>query len=148
MARGRKPKPTNLKIITGNPGKRALNKKEPQPGRASRKTPTEFLVNRAEPGKVDNDFVAPNAAEEAAKAFKMLQDELANMKLITKVDTALLSTYCQAYGFWKEASAMVNRLGMVTKTSNGNLIQNPFLAIVNKQALAWMLAIQQKMMNS
>jgi P27 family predicted phage terminase small subunit len=56
------------------------------------------------------------------------------MGLLTTVDTALLSTYCQAYGFWKEATAMVNRLGMVTKTSNGNFIQNPFLAIVNKQA--------------
>lgn len=29
--RGRKPKPTNLKILEGNPGKRPLNLKEPKP---------------------------------------------------------------------------------------------------------------------
>ena len=29
--RGRKPKPTALKLIAGNPGKRALNAHEPQP---------------------------------------------------------------------------------------------------------------------
>ncbi|WP_406627693.1 phage terminase small subunit P27 family [Pectobacterium carotovorum] len=28
---GRRPKPTHLKVVTGNPGKRKLNNKEPQP---------------------------------------------------------------------------------------------------------------------
>ncbi|HZK10243.1 MAG TPA: phage terminase small subunit P27 family, partial [Clostridia bacterium] len=31
--RGRKPKPTALKVLEGNPGKRPLNKNEPQPER-------------------------------------------------------------------------------------------------------------------
>lgn len=30
---GRKPKPTRLKLVTGNPGKRPLNKREPKPKR-------------------------------------------------------------------------------------------------------------------
>ena len=30
-ARGRKPKPTALKLLEGNPGKRPLNDKEPKP---------------------------------------------------------------------------------------------------------------------
>ena len=29
--RGRKPKPTSVKILTGNPGKRRLNHEEPKP---------------------------------------------------------------------------------------------------------------------
>lgn len=29
--RGKKPKPTNLKILEGNPGKRPLNLNEPKP---------------------------------------------------------------------------------------------------------------------
>ena len=29
--RGRKPKPTALKLLEGNPSRRALNKNEPQP---------------------------------------------------------------------------------------------------------------------
>jgi len=36
MAMGRPPKPTHLKAVTGNPGKRALPKNEPKP---KRKTP-------------------------------------------------------------------------------------------------------------
>src|SRR6185312_2686519 len=31
--RGRKPKPSALKLLAGNPGKRALNKREPRPRR-------------------------------------------------------------------------------------------------------------------
>jgi P27 family predicted phage terminase small subunit len=31
---GRRPKPTHLKVVSGNPGKRALNKREPQPAKA------------------------------------------------------------------------------------------------------------------
>lgn len=31
MARGRKPKPTKLKVVTGNPGHRPLNENEPEP---------------------------------------------------------------------------------------------------------------------
>ncbi|WP_193146548.1 phage terminase small subunit P27 family [Serratia marcescens] len=30
---GRRPKPSHLKVVTGNPGKRKLNDKEPQPAR-------------------------------------------------------------------------------------------------------------------
>jgi phage terminase small subunit len=29
--RGRRPKPTRMKILTGNPGKRRLNENEPKP---------------------------------------------------------------------------------------------------------------------
>jgi P27 family predicted phage terminase small subunit len=32
VGKGRKPKPTALKIVTGNPGKRKLNEREPKPG--------------------------------------------------------------------------------------------------------------------
>ncbi len=32
---GRRPKPTHLKVVTGNPGKRKLNDKEPQPAKKS-----------------------------------------------------------------------------------------------------------------
>lgn len=30
---GRRPKPTHLKVVTGNPGKRKLNDKEPTPAK-------------------------------------------------------------------------------------------------------------------
>ena len=36
MGAGRKPKPTAMKELEGNPGKRKLNKKEPMPGKGMR----------------------------------------------------------------------------------------------------------------
>jgi hypothetical protein len=42
--KGRKPKPTQLKVITGNPGRRPLNKAEPQP--AGRPIKPQFLKGR------------------------------------------------------------------------------------------------------
>ena len=41
--RGRKPKPTALKLLEGNPGKRPLNGREPVPPRAALKCPAWLL---------------------------------------------------------------------------------------------------------
>jgi phage terminase small subunit len=43
MKPGPKPKPTELKIIEGNPGKRPLNKNEPRPPRLSPQCPNWLL---------------------------------------------------------------------------------------------------------
>jgi P27 family predicted phage terminase small subunit len=135
MGRGRKAKPTALKVLEGNPGKRKINRKEPRPGKARVGVPAEFLVTRALSQADAKGFQPPMAGEEAAKAFRRLKGELEKLNLLTVIDIELLSAYCQAYGFWKEASAQVNKLGMIITTPNGNFVQNPFLAIVNKQAL-------------
>ena len=41
--RGRKPKPTALKVLEGNPGKRPLNDREPVPPKATLKCPAWLL---------------------------------------------------------------------------------------------------------
>ena len=41
--RGRKPVPTALKILRGNPGKRAINREEPAPGSLPSEPPEELL---------------------------------------------------------------------------------------------------------
>ncbi|MBW2187065.1 MAG: phage terminase small subunit P27 family [Deltaproteobacteria bacterium] len=46
MATGRKPKPTALKLIQGNPGRRPLNKKEPKSS-ATLPCPPSWLTTRA-----------------------------------------------------------------------------------------------------
>ena len=38
--RGRKPKPTALKVLEGNPGKRPLNENEPKPERKAPECPS------------------------------------------------------------------------------------------------------------
>lgn len=134
MPRGRKPKPTALKLLEGNPGKRKINKKEPKPRTVRAGVPEEFTIQRALPGEDIKGFRPPLAAEVAAQAFKRLYAELKRMNLLTDVDVEMLSAYCQAYGLWKEATAMVNKLGLVTSTLKGNMVQNPFVPIVNRQA--------------
>ncbi len=42
--RGRKPKPSHLKLVTGNPGKRAINTQEPVPERILPAPPPELTA--------------------------------------------------------------------------------------------------------
>jgi len=133
MVQGRKPKPTVVKLREGNPGKRPINKNEPRPPKAKKRMPAEFTIERAATADDVKGWKAPEAAKEAAKEYRRLYKELEAQGLLTTLDISLIEAYCQAYGLRKEAAAYVNKMGMVTKTSNGNLVQNPYLAIVNKQ---------------
>ena len=145
MPRGRKPKPTALKKLQGNPGKRKLKANEPQPAPIALlpagkkkanvvKTPAEFRIDRLG-NRADNDgWMPPDAAGEAARAYKVILAELSALGVVTTIDEPLLKAFCQAFGVWREASAMVNRYGLIVRSPNGSLIQSPHLPIVNKQA--------------
>lgn len=119
--RGRKPKPTHLKVIAGNPGKRPLNPLEPIPARNLPSPPSELNGDaRVEWGRVS--------------------EELYRMGLLTGVDRAALAAYCQAYGRWVQAERTIAEMakkdaltgGLLVKTTNGNAIQNPLVGIANK----------------
>ena len=51
MGAGRKPKPTAMKELEGNPGKRKLNKKEPVPGKGMPDCPKWLLPDAQEEWK-------------------------------------------------------------------------------------------------
>ena len=69
--RGRKPKPTALKVLEGNPGRRPLNKNEPKPkGKKKLQCPSYF-----------------NA--EAKKEWRRLSKVLIEMGVLTEFDIAL-----------------------------------------------------------
>ena len=51
MGAGRKPKPTAMKELEGNPGKRKLNKKEPMPGKGMPDCPKWLLPDAQEEWK-------------------------------------------------------------------------------------------------
>lgn len=118
---GRKPKPTALKKLQGNPGKRALNKKEPQ---------------------LDNTMpqCPPHLNDEAKKEWRRMAKRLHDAGILTYVDRASLAAYCQAYGRWVEAEELAEKDGLIIETSNGNKIQNPAVGIANK-AMADMVKI-------
>ena len=95
--RGRRPLPTAIKELTGNPGKRPLNLDEPQPPKVIPKCPKHLDEN-------------------ARKEWRRISLELHRLNLLTIVDRAALAAYCQAWGRWVEAEANIQRFGGVIKT--------------------------------
>ena len=115
---GPAPKPTKLKLLAGNPGKRPLNDAEPEP-----RAPAE--VPRAPRGILD-----PVGRAE----WRRIVPELMALGLYTEVDRAALVIYCNAWARWAKAEAEVRRLGELLESDKGNLYYNPWLGVANKAA--------------
>jgi P27 family predicted phage terminase small subunit len=119
--RGAKPKPTHLKIIAGNPGKRPLNKKEPKP-EGSLTDPPDWMSNEQKKVWVKAIASAPTG-------------------LLKALDESVLVAWVVASDLHREASQKVARSGMVMRSPmKGEPIQNPYLPIINKQAQIMMKA--------
>lgn len=113
--RGRRPKPTRLKVLTGNPGKRALNQSEPKPETVVPDCPPEL-------GPV------------AQKEWQRLVGELSVLRILTNLDRAALAAYCGAYALWAEATEAIQKFGTMVKSPSGYPIQSPYVSIANRQA--------------
>jgi P27 family predicted phage terminase small subunit len=113
--RGRRPKPTRLKVLTGNPGKRPLNQTEPRPEPVIPDCPAEL-------------------GEVARREWNRLAGELASLKLLTNLDRAALAAYCGAYALWAEATEAIQKCGSMIKSPSGYPVQSPYLAMANRQA--------------
>jgi P27 family predicted phage terminase small subunit len=131
MTAGRKPKPTNMKILQGNPGKRPLNRAEPKP---TAKIPS----------------CPKTLTGEARKEWRRVTKELAQLGLLTAIDRAVLALYCQAWGRWVYAEEQLEKLrtwagrdgeepelpppGWTFTTDKGYEGVTPWLSIANKAA--------------
>lgn len=121
--RGQKPKPTELKKVLGNPGKRALPKKEAKPIRGI-PLPPKFLSG------------------EAKDEWVRVVDELYQAGLLAKCDRPALAAYCRLWARWVDAETALNEcreadpvyFGLVITTANGNMMQNPLVGAANKAA--------------
>ena len=113
--RGRRPKPTRLKVLTGNLGKRPMNKHEPKPEPVVPECPNEL-------GPV------------ARREWDRLASELGKLKILTALDRAALAAYCGAYALWAEATEAIQKYGTMVKSPSGYPIQSPYVSIANRQA--------------
>ncbi|WP_373181221.1 phage terminase small subunit P27 family [Clostridium butyricum] len=118
--RGRKPKPTAIKIIEGNPGKRPLNKNEPKPEKKAPRCPSWL-------------------EDDAKKEWRRMAKQMEHLGTLTEIDMAAFAGYCQAYARWKEAEEFVTKHGAIVKTPSGYWQQVPqvsiaqtYLKIMNK----------------
>jgi P27 family predicted phage terminase small subunit len=114
---GRRPKPTAIKVLTGNPGKRPLNEREPQPTGVP--TCPQFL------NKI------------AKQEWRRIAKELKAMGLLTSVDRVALACYCMAWSRVVMAEQKIAETGMayMTRGANGeprNLVQSPYVGIANR----------------
>ena len=107
--------PTYMKILRGNPGKRALNDAEPQP----------------EPGIPGCPaHVRGIARQEWSRVVK----ELAALSAITRLDRGKLAATCVSYGRWVTAeNALVETGGEIVQSPITKVpMQNPWLSVANK----------------
>lgn len=99
MTRGPKPKPSAVKNLTGNPGKRAVNKREPKPDK---------VVKR------------PRAMERLPRRFwDEYAPELERLGILTGVDVPVMQSVAEDYGFMLEAAKQLHEDGLTVEGREG-----------------------------
>ena len=113
--RGRKPKPTWLKVIGGNPGRRPLNYAEPKP-EGDLSTPPEWLTPSQRgiwEGAISN---APPG-------------------LLRRIDESVFLIWVIAKDLHQIATEKIAQSGTIVRMPNSNMaVQSPWVAVLNKQA--------------
>ncbi len=121
MTRGRTPKPTELKLLQGNAGKRTLNTKEPKP---------ELVLIVPPPPK---NLGAVGKAE-----WKRLGSELVKLNLLSVLDTTMLEIYCDNYEQYRQSDKEIktyfkkNKKYTVSYTNKGgheNEVPHPAIRV-------------------
>ena len=112
--RGRKPKPTAKKELAGNPGKRGLNKSEPQFSKITNVDPPEWLSDRA------------------STMWNMIVPELLRENVVALTDLHNVEAFCVAYDNWRMAQESIQQNGIVVAGATGGPMKNPALTAANE----------------
>jgi P27 family predicted phage terminase small subunit len=103
MTRGRKPKPSHLKAVQGNAGKRGVNHDEPE-GEELTEVP------------LPPDWLDPIGIQ----MWEKIGPDLAN-----------LEAYCAAYARWRKAEADIAKNGITVQGMNSE-VKNPACTVANE----------------
>lgn len=98
--RGRPAKPTVIKLLTGNPGRRPLNPSEARPPAGVPEAP---------------DFLTAEAKREWARIVPLL----AQSGLITTLDRGVMANYCEAWSRWVACQKKIRREGFIRLSCEG-----------------------------
>ena len=113
--RGPIPKSNKQEILEGNPSKRPLKGKPPQPKKGIPTCP---------------DWLSPEAHQE----WQRVAPELARLGLLNELDTALFAGYCTSYSLWHLTQEVLITQGSVYVTLKGKLEARPEVAIAKMAA--------------
>ena len=120
---GPPPTPTHLKLLRGNPGKRRINKREPQP-------------------EISSSVPVPPTfwSEYARKEWRRVAPQANALKLLTRLDVSLFSVYFESYSRWRsivealDAKADPEFHGLCFRDDDGDLRANPLVKAANDAA--------------
>lgn len=111
---GRPPKPTKQKELAGNPGKRAINKNEPNFG----------LVT---------NILCPEWIEGFGRdMWEQVAPLLCKQKILSATDIQNLEVYCTAYHQFREAEEHIKTHGLVLVGATGGPVKNPAATAKNE----------------
>lgn len=115
MTQGRKPTPTLMRVLTGNPQHRPMNAAEEVP-----------------PGEL---FDAPEwMSDQQREGWRHAIDH-APKGLLRNLDKSLLAAWVIAEDMHRTAATSVARVGLMIRSKHSDVpVQNPYVAIINKQA--------------
>lgn len=122
--RGRKPKPTSIKILHGSQNCR-INKDEPKP---------ELTIPDCPDG----------LSEIGQQEWKRISTQLYELKMISNMDTAILLGYCHSFEQFIQSAESLKKTGYLIKAPSGYPIVNPLLSI-NNEAKRQMLKYAQEL---
>lgn len=114
--RGRRPKPTHLKLVSGNPGKRPVNKNEPKVPR-SRPSPPAHM------------------SDKARETWGYVSGLLDRMGVLCEVDAVALEMLCEAYADYLAAKNELKDFGSeyyTTLTAAGDKMHRSHPAVAQK----------------
>jgi P27 family predicted phage terminase small subunit len=114
---GRKPIPTYLKLLNGNPGKRPINENEPTPVVEIPECP---------------EYIAKD--EIAHEEWQRIIPELYKLNLITVIDRATIELYCTQYSIYRRALEEINIKGLTVSNVRHGEKSIPHIAIAREAA--------------
>ena len=117
MARGRKPLPTHLKLVTGNPGKRAINRQEPK-------------------APLGRPSCPAHASDKARETWGYVCGLLEDMGILATTDALAIEMLCEAYADFVAASKALKDFGSdfyETATESGSIMYRAHPALAKKQ---------------
>jgi P27 family predicted phage terminase small subunit len=129
---GRKPKPTRLKLVAGNPGRRKLNHAEPKPRRGRPSAPA-------------------HVSDKARETWRYVAGVLDRMGVLTEADALALEMLCEAYADYLAARAELKAFGSnyyETTTKDGSVMHRLHPAVgalqdADRRIKSWLIEFGQ-----
>lgn len=113
--RGPAPKPTRLKILSGETRPSVINYAEPIPAGGALTPP-------------------PDMREEARVIWERVVDALGSTGVLTSADRDVLRLYAEAFARYLQAEEMLNKTGPLLKGRDGAYVKNPLHQVVRDNA--------------